>query len=466
MDGSMPTALLVDDERASLDALAEWVRREEFTVRTAETLAQAKAALERGHPDLLLVDLQLPDGSGLELLAEVGDDETTEIVVVTGHATIDSAVDAMRGGAIDYLTKPLDLRRLKRILANVRATLELRQQVGSLREELRSLGRFGHIVGLSPAMQHVYDLIEKVAPTQASVVVLGETGTGKELVAQTIHQLSRRSKEAFVPINCGAVPPQLIESELFGHERGSFTGAERTHRGIFERAHRGTLFLDEVTEMPPDLQVKLLRALETGRIVRVGGDAPFPTDVRVIAASNRNPERAVADGRLRSDLLYRLMVFPIELPPLHERGNDVELLAEHFLDRLNRGAAVAKTLNPRALAALRQHSWPGNVRELKNVVERAFIMAADEIDLPCLPFRQPVALRSEGDTLRIPVGSSIAEAEKRLILATLDQCAGDKEKAAAILGVSLKTLYNRLHGYGEDGAYVRRAGRATRMGEA
>jgi DNA-binding NtrC family response regulator len=457
---------LVDDDRATLDALLEWVGAEGFAVRTADSLAQAKLALAEGLPDLLLLDLQLPDGNGLELLADLADAADTEIVVVTGHATIDSAVDAIRGGAIDYLTKPLDLRRLRRILSNVQATAELRRQVGSLRDQLRGLGRFGRIVGLSPAMQRVYDLIERVAPTQASVMISGETGTGKELVAQTIHQLSRRAKGPFVPINCGAVPPSLIESELFGHERGSFTGAERTHRGIFERAHKGTLFLDEITEMPLELQVKLLRALETGTIARVGGDTPIAVDVRVIAATNRSPERAVADGKLRMDLLYRLMVFPIELPPLRDRGRDVDLLSQHFLELLNADAAVQKTLGADALIALRQHPWPGNVRELKNVVERAFIMGGEVIGADTLPFQPPAGATAGSDAVRVRVGTSIAELEKRLILATLDHTEGDKERAASLLGISLKTLYNRLHAYGADGARMRARRRPARAEES
>jgi DNA-binding NtrC family response regulator len=331
-------------------------------------------------------------------------------------------------------------------LANLSRTRELTSQVGALRGELRRLGRFGPLIGASLPMQQLYDLVAKVAPTEASVFLLGETGTGKELVAQTLHDMSRRRKHAFVPINCGAVSPTLIESELFGHERGSFTGAERSHRGHFERAHEGTLFLDEVTEMPVDLQVKLLRVLETGRVMRVGGSDPLQVDVRVIAASNRPPRQAIAEGKLRDDLHYRLNVFPIQLPALRERADDVALLAEVFLEELNREAeGPPKSFTRAALERLKAHPWPGNVRELRNVVQRAFILAPNDIGVDTLPLG--VVEERLGTTLSIRVGTPIEEAERRLILATLEHCAGDKRKAAELLKISLKTLYNRLNVY-------------------
>ena len=324
--------------------------------------------------------------------------------------------------------------------------LHVGEQVGALRGELRKLGRFGSLIGASPAMQRVYDLISKVAPTEASVFVLGETGTGKELVAQTLHDMSPRRKGPFVPINCGAVSPTLIESELFGHEKGSFTGADRSHRVHFERAHDGTLFLDEVTEMPIDLQVKLLRVLETGKVQRVGGSEPIKVDVRTIAASNRSAQQAVAEGKLREDLHYRLNVFPLQLPPLREREDDVLLLAEAFLDELNKqSGGEPKAFTRAALDRLKAHTWPGNVRELRNVVQRAFILAPNDIGVDSLPLG--VVEERLGTTLAIRVGTPIDEAERRLILATLEHCAGDKKKAAEILKISLKTLYNRLNVY-------------------
>jgi DNA-binding NtrC family response regulator len=303
------------------------------------------------------------------------------------------------------------------------------------------------MIGACPSMQRVYDLIARVAPTEASILVTGETGTGKELVAQTVHELSRRHAEAFLPVNCGAVPSTLIESELFGHERGSFTGADRMHRGFFERAHRGTLFLDEVTEMPVELQVKLLRVLETGTVTRVGGNDAFKVDVRLIAATNRKPEEAVAQGKLREDLLYRLNVFPIAVPPLRERKDDIELLAEDALAQLNRQESTEKRLTPACLERLKHQTWPGNVRELKNVLQRAFILAEDEIHAEDLPLSGPVRRETPIDGLGVGVGMTIAEAERCLIEATLASCAGDKKRAAEVLGISLKTLYNRLGEY-------------------
>jgi transcriptional regulator with PAS, ATPase and Fis domain len=283
------------------------------------------------------------------------------------------------------------------------------------------------------------------------VLLTGETGTGKELAAETIHRLSRRRAEPFVAVNCGAVSASLIESELFGHERGSFTGADRAHKGVFERAHRGTLFLDEVTEMPVELQVRLLRVLETSSLTRVGGAEALKVDVRVIAATNRSAEEAVSAGRLREDLLYRLNVFPVVLPPLREREGDVELLARHFLAEFNGAEGRDLQLTRAALARLRAHAWPGNVRELRNVVQRAVIVAEDAIDADHLPLRAGAAPEpplAGPQALVIAPGTKVAEAERRLILATLAQCEQDKKKAAEALGISLKTLYNRLNEYG------------------
>jgi DNA-binding NtrC family response regulator len=422
------------------------VKREGYSVTTVSSLKEARVELARGEVDALLVDLNLPDGSGLEILQQPEGRLPPGVIFITGHASVEIAVEALRLGALDFLTKPVDFARVKMALANLTRTRELARQVGALRGELRRLGRFGSLIGASRRMQEVYDLVARVAPTDASVFVLGETGTGKELVAQTLHDMSRRQKQAFVPINCGAVSPSLIESELFGHEKGSFTGAERSHRGHFERAHEGTLFLDEVSEMPVDLQVKLLRVLETGKVLRVGGTDPLQVNVRVIAASNRPPEQAVMDGKLREDLLYRLNVFPLHLPPLRDREDDIALLAESFLEELNRqDEQPDKSFTKAALDRLRAHSWPGNVRELRNVVQRAFILAPNDIGIDALP----LGLVEErlGSSLTIRVGTPIEEAERRLILATLEHCAGDKKKTADVLKISLKTLYNRLNVY-------------------
>ncbi len=443
----MPHALAVDDDPNFLSALAELIEGQGFTTNVACTLRDARAQVSHRTPDVALVDLYLPDGSGIDLLKDLELGASTEVVLMTGHADVESAVQALRLGASDYLTKPLDIGRLKSILANV-ASIQPAAQTQTQTAEAPEVGRLGLLLGASGPMQALYEMLNRVAPTDASVFLVGESGTGKDLAAQTLHMLSRRSKAPFLPLNCGAISPTLIESELFGHERGSFTGAARRHKGYFERAHMGTLFLDEITEMPIELQVKLLRVLETGQVVRIGGDQPAEVDVRVIAASNRDPQKAVSEGKLREDLLYRLQVFPIQMPPLRERAEDVQLLADYFLGQLNERQGTDKVFTEESLDRLRTHSWPGNVRELKNVAHRAFIMADHEITPRCLP-REVGGDFSSIRSLNFQVGTSIEEVERRLIMATLDAHGGNKRKTADILGVSLKTLYNRLNTYRE-----------------
>jgi len=437
----MPHLLIVDDDPEALEWLTELARAEGFTVSAADSLRSARIHMARLQPDVLLTDLQLPDGRGVELVNDIESRESTELVVITGHASVESAVEALRLGATDYMVKPVDVERLKAILRRVPRSGELRQEIGELRDELRKLGRFGHILGSSPPMQKLYDQLGRVAPTSATVLIMGESGTGKELAAQTLHDMSRRKKSPFLPLNCGAVSPQLIESELFGHEKGSFTGADRQHKGYFERANGGTLFLDEITEIPQELQVKLLRVLETGAFMRVGTTTPISTDVRILAATNRNPESAVGDGKLREDLYHRLNVFPIHMPLLRDRTSDIELLAQHFLDQLNKQESAAKSFSPAAIAGLYAHSWPGNVRELKNYVQRAFILADDVIDADLAP--TTVVAPEAAPILTVRVGATLDEVGRRLIEATLAEC-GSKRKAADMLGISLKTLYNRL----------------------
>ena len=444
----MPHALAVDDDQNFLNALSELMENQGFTTRTATTLQAARERLLHEQPDIALIDLVLPDGSGIELLREL-EKLPTEVIVITGHADVDSAVEALRIGAADYLTKPLDLARLKEILAHVKRSGAGPAPIAAV-EDAAEQGRLGLLLGQSAAMLDVYRQMTRVAPTDATVFFVGESGTGKDLASQTLHMLSRRSSNAFLPLNCGAITPTLIESELFGHERGSFTGAAKRHKGYFERAHQGTLFLDEIGEMPAELQVKLLRVLETGELVRIGGDSTVDVDVRVLAATNRDPHRAVEEGKLREDLLYRLSVFPVRMPPLRERDDDIDLLADHFLAVLNERAETEKAFTADARQAMREHPWPGNVRELKNTIHRAFIMADDEITASCLPARM-IGGGGAGDggrkVLEFPVGSSIAEVERRLIMATLDEYGGNKKKTADVLGVSLKTLYNRLNAY-------------------
>src|SRR5215212_7297681 len=450
----MPHVLLVDDDPEQLEWLTEFVKGEGFTVAKANSLRTARIQLTQMRPDVLLTDLQLPDGNGVELVEDLEQREATEVVMITGHATVESAVNALRAGATDYLVKPVEIDRLRSILQRVPGTHELRAEIGDLRQELRGLGRFGHMIGSSPVMQKLYDQLNRVSPTSATVLLVGESGTGKELAAQTIHDLSRRKKRPFLPLNCGAVSPNLIESEIFGHEKGSFTGADRQHKGYFERANGGTLFLDEITEMPQELQVKLLRVLETGSFTRVGTTQPISADLRLIAATNRNPEQAVADGKLREDLYHRLNVFPISMPPLRERGNDIELLAQHFLEVLNKQENTTKSFAPATLAALYAHTWPGNVRELKNYAQRAYILADEVIEVDLAP--AAVAAPDSASLLTVRVGSTLDEVSRRLIEATLAEC-GSKRKAADMLGISLKTLYNRLAVYKSEDLGKRRA---------
>jgi DNA-binding NtrC family response regulator len=312
----------------------------------------------------------------------------------------------------------------------------------------KSLKRFGTLHGSSPAMEKLYQQLDKVSITDATVLLAGESGTGKELIAQTIHQFSPRCNENFVAVNCGAIPSHLIEAALFGHEKGSFTGAARQHAGYFEHASRGTLFLDEITEMPTDMQVKLLRVLESGAFLRVGGSDEVKVDVRMIAATNRDVETAVKQGNLREDLMYRLAVFPIRVPPLRERDGDVELLAHHFLQSLNAKDNTRKSFSRQSLETIRSYSWPGNVRELKNVVQRAFILSSDtltiEDHLSELSIKKPVM---HDGFLNFSVGMPLADAQREIILATLKHFGGNKRLTAEALGISLKTLYNRLKDY-------------------
>ena len=442
----MLSALLIDDNPEFLAALTEVVDQEGIEVAVARTLAEARECLARTSPDIVVIDLMLPDGSGLELLKELKDTAHADAIIVSGSATVDSVVEALRLGALDYLTKPLDLRRLRTVLGNVVRVRSFKEEIGTLRGELRKLGRYGRIVGVSPAMQKVYDLIAKVAPTDAAVLLSGESGTGKELVAQTIFEQSARRHRPFLPLNCGAMAPTLIESALFGHERGSFTGATQLRRGHFERASRGTVFLDEITEMPIELQVKLLRVVESGELTRVGGEEPIPINLRIIAATNRAPREAVANGKLREDLYYRLNVFPIVLPPLREREGDALLLADRFLEELNTGAGTTKTLSAAARKRIQGYAFPGNVRELQNEIQRAFIMSEDVLEMDDLG-AESVASGRKAALVEPRVGASLDESERELIMATLEHCAGDKKKAADMLGISLKTLYNRLNLY-------------------
>lgn len=438
----MPHLLITDDEPDTRQLIAEIAIDEGYTVAQAGDIKQARIQIERHRPDVMLLDMHLPDGNGIELWKRLALTDC-QVVFITGHSSVESAIEALRCGAVDYLTKPVALRRLRGILG------ELKTMAGASEpSEAGSQDAFARIVGKSPAVQLLCAHIEKVAPTQATVLLVGESGTGKELAAEAIHLASPRHQKPFMAVNCGAISPNLIESELFGHEKGAFTGADRQHKGYFERADGGTLFLDEITEMSMELQVRLLRVLETGRFMRVGTHDEISTNVRVVAATNRNPELAVAKGTLREDLYHRLSVFPLVLPPLRERDEDILLIANHFLQNLNKEYGTNKRFSDEARQAMLTYTWPGNIRELRNYVYRSYILADDVIKGDFNAFSLDSHSAGWGTEITVPVGVPLADANRQLILATLKQCGGVKKAAAEMLGISLKTLYNRLEEYG------------------
>jgi DNA-binding NtrC family response regulator len=441
--------LVVEDDAAARVGLEQLIRAWGFDVEAAADGEQALERIASFHPGIILTDLVVPKVGGLDLLhkvTELGEHATT--VILTAQGTIETAVEAIKQGAYDYLTKPVDLGRLQILLGKIIERHETLREVRVLRRQLSEYGMFGRLVGNSVEMRKIYHVIEQAAPTNASVLISGESGTGKELVAQTIHQLSARARATYVPINCVAIPDMLLESELFGHEKGAFTGAIERRPGCFEIADHGTLFLDEIAEMTPPTQVKLLRVLQERTFRRLGGRAEQAVDVRIIAATNVDPQAAVREGKLREDLFYRLNVFEIRLPPLRDRKSDLPLLIEHFVNEYNarHGRSVA-ALEPRAMDLLSAYSWPGNVRELRNVLERATIVANGHFittdDLPRLVDITRTAPSPEPVRGLAP-GLTVAEAEQQLIEVTLQHTHGNKTRAAELLGISLKTLHNKL----------------------
>jgi DNA-binding NtrC family response regulator len=441
--------LIVEDDRSARLGLTELVRSWGFTVDAAEDGREGLAKVASFRPSIIVTDLVMPNMSGLELLEALhGETGQIRVVLLTAQGTVETAVDALKRGAEDYLTKPVDPQRLRHLLERLAELDEARRENTTLRRRLREDGRFGRLVGASRAMRQIYAVIEQAAPTQASVLIIGESGTGKELVAQTLHQLSPRAAQPFVAINCAAIPESLLESEIFGHEKGAFTGALERRAGCFELADRGTLFLDEIAEMQATTQVKLLRVLQERRFRRLGGRAEQDVDVRILAATNVDPLQAVRDGKLREDLYYRLNVFTLALPPLRERLDDLPLLVQTFLDEFNqRDGRRVKAVDPLAMRRLEQHSWPGNVRELRNVIERAVILSRSEFvqpeHLPSFETATPAAPVAESPA--VTPGMTVHEMEERLILATLESAGGNKTRAAEMLGVSLKTLHNKLN---------------------
>lgn len=456
--------------------IAALVVREGHTAACAHSIGAARRLIAGQRPDLLLLDLRLRDGSGFDLLADLDHMGDTVLVLMSAPAVSEtSSRPPGLPATIDYLPKPINSQHLKKLLSRLVEPSRRHHKLDEAKEHWRETGRFGHLIGRSPPMQRVYRQMSSVANTAVSVFIHGESGTGKELVARGVHDLSSRRDQPFLAVNCAALSSHLIESEIFGHERGSFSGAEDPHRGFFEQAHGGTLFLDEVTEMPLKLQAKLLRVLESGNFTRVGSLQMLQTDVRIISATNRDVAEAVAGSKLREDLLYRLHVFPIGLPPLRERGDDIPLIARSFLQDLHHADGGAERFSPAALSRLSAYHWPGNVRELRNIVQRAWVMAtgpevgdewlppptvaaaAPAVAARALPRRDvptagldetvPAEPETGGNELLVEVGSQLADVERRVILATYESCGRNKERTAAVLGISMKTLYNRLKEY-------------------
>jgi DNA-binding NtrC family response regulator len=445
----MKEVLLLDGDAGFTAAASDAMRHEGFAVRVANSLQEARQEFTRRPPQVLIMDWRLPDGCGLDLLNSAGC-PGLRTVVVTDHPSVESAIESLRKRVSDYLIKPVELSRLIAATRTAASRQPPTVRPGQRHDpHARRVAGPGGLVGQTPVMRRVYGLLDKVAATDAIVMLCGESGTGKELAARAIHELSG-VQGPFVAVNCAAIPRELIANELFGHEKGGYTGAMGQHRGCFERAEHGTLLLDEIAEMPLELQSYLLRVLETRRVLRVGGNREVSIDVRLVAASNQPLQAAVQEGRLREDLYYRLVVFPIRMPSLRERKPDIPLLVEHFLAAFNREHGTAKVLDPRARELLVGHHWPGNVRELRNCLQRAFLMAGDRIAdhdlLSALEFSLDVTQPGHGQ-LHLPTGISIREAERQLITVTLEQCQGNKRLAAESLGVSLKTLYNKLKCY-------------------
>ncbi|MFP3941410.1 MAG: sigma-54-dependent transcriptional regulator [Thermoanaerobaculia bacterium] len=458
-----PLVLVIDDETGSRESMAIAIEKAGFAVRTFDDAEDALALLEENPTvaRLAVCDLRMPGTDGLGFLEQVrqrGYD--LRVMLVTGYGSIESAVEAMRVGADDYLTKPIDLYELRRRVTNLMEKEQLREEVTELRTRLDKRYGFESIVGSSEAMERLFERMRLVAPTRSTVLITGESGTGKELVANALHLSSPRRSERFLAINCGAIPSDILESELFGHEKGSFTGAVGRKIGKLELAHKGSLFLDEISELYPELQVKLLRVLEERQIMRVGGSELFDVDFRLIAATNRDLEKEVSAGRFREDLYYRLKVVTLHIPPLRERPSDVPLLAEHFLARYCEDhGREPKRFSKEALEALSHHSWPGNVRELKNQIESLVVFhQGEEIRLKDLPYelRSGGAVPAADGRIQPRSGptKAMAEIERQAILETLERTGGHRAEAARLLDIGLRTLQRKLKDYRQEGWFA------------
>lgn len=442
--------LIVDDEAPTRNGLCDLLNTWGYDAKSAEDGLAALRRASTFRPSLVIADLIMPNMDGLDLLRRLKQEVShISVIILSGRGTLEMAVQAMREGAYDYLTKPVDIQRLQILVEKALEREDILTRMDLVERDLQELGRFDRLTGKSVPMRRIYSLIEQVAPSSASVLICGESGTGKECVARTIHEMSPRRDEPLITLNCAAIPDTLIESELFGHERGAFTGADRRRAGCFELADTGTLLLDEIAEMQPDMQVKLLRVLEESRFRRLGGKEHIRVDVRVLASTNRKIEEAIKDGSLREDLYYRLKVFTIELPLLVERKEDIPLLIAEFIKEFNeKNGKSVRSVDNGTLQILLNHSWPGNVRELRNAIERAVVVCDGEL---IRPEHLPVDLQhtaGSAPSISVQLGKPIKEIEKEVILENLEYMGGNKTKTASVLGVSLKTLHNKLKKYG------------------
>jgi DNA-binding NtrC family response regulator len=443
--------LFVDDEAPIRDVMRIELPRMGHETTLCEDGQAAIAAIEKNTFDAAIVDLRMPGISGWDVVAHLRTSSPeTEIIISTGHGNMEDAIQALRRGVYDFLTKPTKLAAIASVLQRVADKRALTHKTIALENRLKAVEGSPDIVGVTPSMQRVKKLIDRIAPTDSNVLILGETGTGKELVARRIHELSRRSQMPFVAVNCGALPENLVESELFGHRKGAFTGADAPRKGLIEVANGGTLFLDELGELDKGMQVKLLRVLESGEVRRVGENDAFHVDVRVVCATNRNLQDLVDQGTFREDLFFRVNTFEVHLPPLRERREDIPDLARTLIARhLRRTQVPEGMLTPEVIAVLQQHDWSGNVRELANALEHAVILSDGETiaveDLPTSITRKPRRLRMLGDLSDSERPKTLREIEMEVILQTLEKNAGDKPRTALELGIALKTLYNKLN---------------------
>lgn len=454
----MPSILVVEDKESMRKMLKETLNGEGYFVDEAQDGQEAQIKIHQNFYDVVLTDLKLPKKDGLEVLRLTKETSPqTQVILMTAYGTIDIAVSAIKQGALDFLTKPFDTEHLLTLVKRATQHQRLLQENLFLRQEL---GKRVEIVGRSEPIQKILALVQKVAPSKATVLITGESGTGKELFARAIHHLSPRRDQPFIAVNCAAIPETLLESELFGHERGAFTGAVAQKQGKFELADGGTIFLDEVGELSPGVQAKLLRVLQESTFDRVGGTKTVRVDARVVSSTNANLQRAVEEKKFREDLYYRLNVFPIHIPPLRERLQDIEPLIQHFLTRLAPELGKrAISISPEALKLLESYSWPGNVRELENILERAAILSGDgpiqvkdlELDLRRKPLTSPGSAPAGELTLQAAAAEATETAERTLILSTLEKTRGNKSKAARILGVSYMTLLTKIKKYGLGG---------------